>query len=63
MKITYDPTSKRVVIAFRGRISVLPDAYESETQGLAAGEFHCRKLGWTTRTHTQTANNAFRSLF
>jgi hypothetical protein len=46
MKITYDATSKRVVVAFRGRISVLPGNYESETDGIKAGELYCRQHGW-----------------
>jgi hypothetical protein len=46
MKITYDATSKRVVIAFRGRITVLPGTYESEGEAIGAGELFCRRQGW-----------------
>lgn len=46
MKITYDPSSQRVVVIFRGRITVLPDLYETESAALKAGESHCRRLGW-----------------
>ena len=46
MKVFYDPLSNRVVVSFRGRITVLPDAYENETEAVAAGERHCRQNGW-----------------
>lgn len=46
MKITYDPISQRVVVAFRGRIVVLPETYENEPSARAAAEAHCRRLGW-----------------
>ena len=62
MKVTYDASSKRVIVAFRGRISVLPDAYESEAQGTAAGEFHCRTLGWNPQARPHQAR-PFRALF
>jgi hypothetical protein len=47
MKVTYDPVSKRVVISFRGRITVLPEDCASEPEAIMAGEQHCRKLGWS----------------
>lgn len=46
MKITYDAVSRRVVVAFRGRIFVLQDRYDTEQAGVAAGESQCRRLGW-----------------
>ncbi len=46
MKVTYEPRSKRVVVAFRGRITVLPDPCETEAQAVAAGEAYCRRAGW-----------------
>jgi hypothetical protein len=46
MKITYEPRSKRVVVAFRGRITILPESCETELQAVAAGESHCRRAGW-----------------
>lgn len=52
MKISYDPSSKRVVVAFRGRITVLPDTFDSEALGTEAGEFHCRSHGWSPADHT-----------
>ncbi len=51
MKVTYDPTSQRVVVAFRGRITVLPGSYDTETKGIAAGETHCRGQGWKLQDH------------
>lgn len=46
MKVFYDPLSNRVVVSFRGRITVLPDVYENEADALKAGERHCRQNGW-----------------
>ena len=46
MKISYYATSRRLVIAFRGRITVLPEIYEHEDAAIKAGEAHCRQLGW-----------------
>jgi hypothetical protein len=46
MKIAYDDTSKRVVVAFRGRINVLPEACATHDEGVAAGERFCRNHGW-----------------
>ena len=46
MKIVYDAASKRVVVTFRGRITVLPEACESAAEATAAGERFCRLQGW-----------------
>lgn len=46
MKVTYDPHTRRVVIAFRGRIVVLPELFDSEADGIAEGETYCRRHGW-----------------
>jgi len=61
MKINYDPVSKRVVVAFRGRIVVLPDSYESEPAGIAAGETYCHRQGWKPRDK-KDKKHKFRSL-
>ena len=63
MKISYDRTSKRVIVAFRGRITVLPESYDSEENGIGAGESHCRRLGWTPQLHGKSERNTLRSLF
>lgn len=47
MKVTYDPQTKRVIVAFRGRIVVLPDMADSEAAAAKAGEAYCRAHGWT----------------
>lgn len=46
MKVRFEPRSKRVVVSFRGKITVLPEPYETEDQAVAAGESHCRRAGW-----------------
>ena len=61
MKVTYDPTSKRVVVAFRGRIIVLPGTYDSASTGISAGESRCRELGWNPNFSGK--KKSFRSLF
>lgn len=63
MKISYDATSKRVVLAFRGRITVLPGTFETEAEGTEAGEFHCRTLGWKPHDQARDAARRVRSLF
>jgi len=63
MKVTYDPSSKRVIVAFRGRITVLQEAFETEAQGVAGGELHCRALGWTPNEAAATEKSRFRALF
>lgn len=62
MKITYDPVSKRVLVAFRGRISVLPDAVESEADAVSAGESYCVRHGWNPAEKARRNMN-FRSLW
>jgi len=62
MKISYDKTSKRVVVAFRGRITVLPETYDGEESGIAAGEGHCRHLGWRPQERGKPGRQ-MRSLF
>lgn len=62
MKITYDPKSKRVVVAFRGRITVLPDLFENEELAIAGGEHHCRLLGWNAQDK-ETSKRKLRSLW
>ncbi len=46
MKMLYDALSRRMVVSFRGRLTVLPDAYDNEAEALKAGERHCREHGW-----------------
>ena len=46
MKVFFDPQSQRVVVSFRGRITVLPGTYENEADAVKAGEHHCRQNGW-----------------
>jgi len=61
MKVSYDPTTHRVVVAFRGRITVIPGTYDSELRGIAAGEAHCRGQGWKPRDESQQKKSRFNS--
>jgi hypothetical protein len=63
MKITYDQTSKKVVVAFRGRITVLPEICETEEDGLKAGEKFCRGQGWKPDEQGKPKKTFFKSLF
>ena len=63
MKINYDARSKRVVVAFRGQIKVLPEMLDTEAEAIAAGERHCRQQGWVPADADSTRKKHFRSLF
>jgi hypothetical protein len=63
MKIKYDSTSRRVVVAFRGRITVLPETYDSEEKGIKAGEAHCAQRGWKPQDHIKKKNPHLKSWF
>lgn len=62
MKISYDPSSTRVVVSFRGRITVLPQSCVSEADAIAQGESHCRHLGWRPAEQDKKPQR-FRSLW
>jgi hypothetical protein len=63
MKVSYDPVSKRVVVAFRGRITVLAQDYETEAEGTKAGELHCRTHGWSPNDQVNASPKRMRTLF
>lgn len=46
MKIAYDPVSHRIVVSFRGRITVLPDTANTQDEATSVGEKFCRQHGW-----------------
>ncbi len=46
MKITYDQKAKTAMVAFRGRVTVLPGPYTTEGEAVNAGEKHCKANGW-----------------
>lgn len=56
MKIEYDPVTHRVVIAFRGRISVLPGSVETKDEAISAGERFCRQNGWKPEDSRKTGS-------
>jgi hypothetical protein len=49
MKVVYDRLSKRVVVSFRGRITVLPESFEQEAEAVKAGENYCKQHGWVSK--------------
>lgn len=55
MKLVYDAHTKRMVVSFRARLTVLPATYESEQEAIQAGEQFCRQHGW--KPETATANH------
>ncbi len=63
MKVTYERATKRAIVAFRGRITVLTDAFDSEDKAIAAAEAHCRHLGWNPKDQETPSKRHFRSLF
>ncbi len=46
MKIVYDAATRRVVVSFRARVSVLPGTHDTESEAVKAGEAYCRQHGW-----------------
>jgi hypothetical protein len=59
MKVTYEPRSQTVIVAFRGRLQVLPGRYPSESEGLTAGESFCRVRGWRPERQTPSLRSAW----
>ena len=55
MKVNYDPDTGRVIVAFRGRIVVLPEQFDSECAGVAEGENYCRRNGWSPGEHDRSS--------
>lgn len=53
MKMLYDPISRRMVVSFRGRLTVLPSTYDDEAEAIEAGELHCREQGWAPQKDKQ----------
>ncbi len=45
MTIIFDVLSKLVFVSFRGRETML-GPFQSQYEGIRAGESHCRSLGW-----------------
>ncbi|MGV1794354.1 MULTISPECIES: hypothetical protein [unclassified Rhizobium] len=50
MTVFYDPVSKTVIVAFRGKTTILKGPFESLRAGVAAGEDLCAELGWRSNT-------------
>jgi hypothetical protein len=49
MRVSYDAASKLVTVTFRGRVLTLKGEYETEREGIKAGEDHCRRHGWSEK--------------
>ena len=59
MKVTYEPRSQTVIVAFRGRLQVLPGRHACESEALNAGESYCRSLGWRPQKQTASLRSAW----
>ena len=46
MQLIWDAMAKRLTVIFRGRVFLLPDVFNSQKDGIMAGEAHCKTLGW-----------------
>ncbi len=46
MRVLYGENSKRVTVAFRGRLTRLDGVFATEALGIRAGEEYCRQHGW-----------------
>jgi hypothetical protein len=61
MKVTYAPHTRTVVVNFRGRVTVLPGTYDTEGEGVRAGEGFCRQQGWRPAPPRPASRAPFRS--
>ena len=46
MSVDHDAITKKVTVYFRGKKIVLPGRYDSQEDGMWAGEKYCRDHGW-----------------
>lgn len=46
MSVQWDGMTGQVTVTFRGERHVLPGAYRTRDEGMAAGEAYCRSRGW-----------------
>ncbi len=61
MKIVYDAPSKRVVVSFRGRITVLPEPCDTVAEATAAGERFCSLQGWSPHPSPSQGKGSMRT--
>ena len=53
MNFTFDETSGKASVTFRGRIAVLAGRFGDECDARIAAEAYCRKLGWKAQEASQ----------
>lgn len=46
MVVVFDPIERSAVVSFRGSVVLLAGPFADRKQATAAGEAHCRRLGW-----------------
>lgn len=52
MDLLWDPITKLVTVIFNDKPAALLGPFKDRSQGIAAGEKHCRGLGWKPNDHT-----------
>jgi hypothetical protein len=51
MDLMWDPITKLVTVIFNEQPVALLGPFSDRLAGIAAGEEHCRKLGWKPSVH------------
>jgi hypothetical protein len=46
MEIAFDPETRKVTVAFRGRVRTFPTMLDNEADVRRAAEAYCRERGW-----------------
>ena len=46
MQLIWDAMGKHITVLFRGKVFTLPGHFATQKDGIAAGEAHCKTLGW-----------------
>lgn len=48
MQVLWDIVTREIVVIFRGSVTMLLSKFDTEEEGIGAGEQICRNSGWQT---------------
>jgi hypothetical protein len=51
MDLLWDPITKNVTVIFNGKPVAILGPFPNRREAIAAGEKHCRRLGWKPADH------------
>jgi hypothetical protein len=60
MKIAYDQNTRKATVAFRGKLTVLPNEFCSEAEATRAAEKYCEGQGWVREPAKDSARSILR---